>query len=396
MEKLSSHDRILRTIAGQPVDRIPIYSPIRWTPLAPEPEPGDWKAHPNHQALVSLASQWCDPFVKLAIPERIPLGGIQDRWNSSHTGIFDRRFLMIPPECVQVVEDGERAGRRVTRYRVNTPKGDLTTTEAVTPGVDTIWMLEPLIKDVEDAEKILAVPYRFDPPDLTSFLADKDKLGDRGVTVLVVSSPLVMVSRMMDFQTFLEWTITERSLIDRMMRVAQERTIERLQYALQNGAGPLIRFSGCEQATPPMMSNRFFDGFIVKYEAPLWQITRDAGRIVSVHCHGKVATIIDKFVDLGVQVLDPVEPPPQGDIEIGEAKKRAARGPMTLIGNVELSMLQSCSVDQVEREVRRAICEGGRQYFILGASSLLCSAVDDHLRDNITRFIEAGIKYGSF
>jgi hypothetical protein len=46
--------------------------------------------------------------------------------------------------------------------------------------------------------------------------------------------------------------------------------------------------------------------------------------------------------------------------------------------------------------VRRAICEGGRQYFILGASSLLCSAVDDHLRDNITRFIEAGIKYGSF
>jgi hypothetical protein len=109
-----------------------------------------------------------------------------------------------------------------------------------------------------------------------------------------------------------------------------------------------------------------------------------------------VAAIIDKFVDLGVQVLDPVEPPPQGDIEIGEAKKRAARGPMTLIGNIELSMLQSCSVDQVEREVRRAICEGGRKHFILGASSLLCSSVDDHLRDNLIRFIEAGITYGSF
>lgn len=397
MQRGSSRDRILRTISGQPVDRIPIYSPVRWTPLAAEPEPGDWKAQENHRVLVSLAAQHCDFFVRLAIPERTPIGGTQDEFNSTQRGIFEQRFFLIPPECVRArEEEGEDDGPTYTRYTVDTPKGCLTSMEAVTPGVDSVWMIEPLIKNAEDARKMMSVPYRFDQPDLTGFLAARDRLGDRGVAVLSLSSPLAMVSRMMDFQMFLEWTITERPLIDRMIQMAQERIAERLRYALQGGAGPIVRFSGCEQATPPLMSNRFFEEFIVKYESPLWRMVREAGRILSVHCHGKVGTVIDRFVDLGAQLLDPVEPPPQGDIEIGEAKRRAARGPMTLLGNIELSMLGSCSEDQVEHEVRKAICEGGRKYFILGASALLVSAVSDKLRDNLVRFIEAGARYGTF
>ena len=396
MVGLSSRDRILRTLEGQPVDRVPIYMPVRWTPLEPEPDPDDWKAEANHRALVSLAAEMGDSFVHLAVPERVPIGGSQDVFDSTETGIFDRRFFMIPPERVRVTKEEKTAERRYTRYRVDTPKGHLTAEEAVTRGVDTLWTTEPLVKDRDDAEKIMSVPYRFTPPDLTGFLEASDRLGDRGVPVLFVSSPVAMVSRLMDFQVFLEWTITERPLVDRMIQVARERVADRLQYVLEGGVGPLVRFGGCEQATPPMMSNRLFEEFIVEHEAPLWQMVRDAGRIVWVHCHGKVATVIDRFVDLGVQLLDPVEPPPQGDIEIGEAKNRAARGPMTLLGNIEFDMLRSCSQDQVEREVTKAIREGGRKHFILGASAHPRSAVSDKLRDNLVRFAEAGIRYGTF
>ena len=41
---------------------------------------------------------------------------------------------------------------------------------------------------------------------------------------------------------------------------------------------------------------------------------------IHVHCHGNVGTLLDSFVAMGVDSTDPVEPPPQGDIDIAEAK----------------------------------------------------------------------------
>ena len=398
MQRLSSKERILRTLAGQPTDRIPIFAPIPWHPLSPDPTPEEWKAQPNYRQLVSLAAEFCDFYVTLDIPERNPLGvrGESARMHGIPTGIFDRRFFLTPPGSVEVFDPETRHGREYTAYRICTPKGNLTSVDAAIPGVDTLWSCEPLIKDVDDAEKILSLPYRFDSPDLTDYYADLERLGQRGVAVCFVSSPLVMVSRMMDFQTFLEWTITECALLERMLRTVQDRLSERLACILEKGVGPIIRFGGCEQATPPMMSNRLFDELVVKYEAPLWGMVREAGRIVWVHCHGKISTILERFLELGVQMLDPVEPPPQGDILLDDARQRAAGGPMTLVGNIEMSDLQASSQQEIERKVSQAICRGGQKYFILGASDVVISAVDDCLRDNVIRFVEAGIRHGTF
>jgi uroporphyrinogen-III decarboxylase len=399
MEKLSSKERMLRTIAGQPVDRIPIIPPVPWQPLTPQPDPDNWKAQPNYQQLIPLVAENCDFYAHLDIPERSPIGNERNTEKIRGVatgGIFDRRFFFTHPERIRVIEDRRENGRRYTRFEVHTPKGDLTTIDVRPSDVDTVWTTEPLIKDVDDAGKILSAPHRFDPPDLTEYFAERDKLGNRGVAVCFVTSPLVMISRMMDFEQMFEWTLTERPLFEKMLQTAQERIAERLQWALENGVGPIFRFGGCEQATPPMMSNHFFDEIIIRYEGPLWRMVRDAGRILWVHCHGKVSTIFDRFVDMGVQLLDPVEPPPQGDIQMKEAKERAAAGPMTLIGNIEISDLQAESADQIESKVREAICQGGRKHFILGPSDVACSAVEDHLRDNIIRFVEAGVKYGTF
>jgi len=398
MDQLSSRERILRTVAGQPTDHTPIFAPITWHPLSPEPAPGDWKTQPNYRRLVALAQAHCDFFVQLEIPERTPFRNAQGRYgmHGIPEGIFDRRFLLTPPECVELCGAEWQDGRRIERYTIHTPRGQLTTTEGVNAGEDTVWEVEPLIKDPDDAEKLLAVSARFDPPDMRGYFAARERLGDRGVAVCFISSPLVMVSRLLGFQRFLEWTVTERPLVERLIANAAERVAERLRYILVQGAGPIIRFGGCEQATPPMMSGRMFDRFILGYEQPLWQMARDAGRIVWVHCHGRVATVIDKFVDNGVQMLDPVEPPPQGDIELHAAVRRAAAGPMTLVGNIEWSDLVQRTPAEIEALVERAVHDGGGQHFILCASAEALSAVDDHLGENIVRFIKAGARYGDF
>ena len=66
---LSSRERVLRTIAGEPVDRIPIWSPIDWNPLVSEPESSSWKAQPYYQDVVRVASQYCDFLIHIGIPE---------------------------------------------------------------------------------------------------------------------------------------------------------------------------------------------------------------------------------------------------------------------------------------------------------------------------------------
>ena len=106
--------------------------------------------------------------------------------------------------------------------------------------------------------------------------------------------------------------------------------------------------------------------------------------------------MIERIRDGGAQMLDPVEPPPQGDIQFAGARARARQGEMTLVGNIEFSALQNDSPDQIEDQVRRAISDGGPQYLILAASAETISAVDDRLRDNIIRFIQAGRMYGTF
>ncbi len=396
VDHLSSQERILRTLRGQPVDRVPIFAPIPWNPLSPEPPPEDWKALPNYRQLVTLAATHCDFFAQLDIPERTPFRNCQPRYGMQGVpeGIFDRRFFLAPPDRVEVAGEEIQGATRLIHYRVHTPGGILTTTDAIRPGEDTVWEHEPLVQDRDDAERLLALAARFDPPDLTSYLAARERLGTRGVAVCFVSSPIVMVSRLTGFQRFLEWTLTEADLLDRMLRTIQERIAERLQYVLEHGAGPIFRFGGSEQATPPMMSPRFFDRYVLTYEQPLWQLVRDAGQGVWVHCHGRVSSAIAKFRDAGVAMLDPVEPPPQGDMEFAEAKARARRGPMTLVGNVEFSALQNDTPEQIERQVQRAICDGGSPYTILAASAEAISAVDDRLRDNIIRFVQAGHKYG--
>ena len=66
----TSMDGRLRTIAGQPVDRIPIRPPLVMHASGLDPEPDHWRAQPNYRQLMLLFIEHCSPFVEPTIPER--------------------------------------------------------------------------------------------------------------------------------------------------------------------------------------------------------------------------------------------------------------------------------------------------------------------------------------
>jgi methionine synthase II (cobalamin-independent) len=114
---------------------------------------------------------------------------------------------------------------------------------------------------------------------------------------------------------------------------------------------------------------------------------------IHVHCHGKVRTLLDSFVEMGVDSTDPVEPPPQGDVDIAEAKE-AYDGRLVFRGNIEFLDMETKQPEEIEELVRRAIEDSGKKNVMLQASAGPHERPSDLLLSNVGRYIEAGLKYG--
>jgi len=184
-------------------------------------------------------------------------------------------------------------------------------------------------------------------------------------------------------------------MIDELIQVVFERIYQQLKYLLEQGVGPIFHFGGSEQATPPMMSPQLYDEFVVKYDGQLFDLVHRYKKYVAVHCHGRIKNVLGKMVDMGVDLLDPVEAPPSGDIEIGEAKRKV-KGKITLVGNIQFSDLEFSTPETIDKKVRAAIHSGGEKYFILGTTDGPITSVSDKLKKNYIQLIESSIKYGRF
>ena len=380
-KSFSCRERILRTVRGEKVDRVPIFPPIPWNPwmlIEQRPTTGLY-AEQNYQIVADLVEKHCDSFCR----------------SRALGGMFDRRFMLIPPEHISVASREIVGDRTVVTYRVTTPKGDLRSVEETVRGIQTTYYTEPLLKDKSDVEKIFSVPFRFDKPDLKPFFDEREKIGDRAVMEVGISTPLVSTSRMLDFTQFFEWCLTERATIFKLLETHLERIYVKLEYLRQNGVGPCFWFGGSEQATPPMMSSQMYDDFVVRYDSQLFDLVHKYGGLVHVHCHGKVNTIFERIIDMGVDMLDPMEPPPDGDLEIGEAKRRA-NGRITLMGNIEIRDLDFATPGEIADKVKHAINDGGKKHFMLYPCATAISGLTDQYRDNAIQYIRSGLEYGTF
>jgi uroporphyrinogen-III decarboxylase len=144
-----------------------------------------------------------------------------------------------------------------------------------------------------------------------------------------------------------------------------------------------------------MMSNQMYDDFVFRYDSQLFDLVHKYGGLAHVHCHGKVNTIFERMIDMGVDMLDPMEPPPDGDLEIGAAKQRA-NGRMTLMGNIEIRDLDFATPEEIDDKVRHAINDGGKKYFMLYPTATAISSLTDRYRDNALQYIQSGLEYGAF
>jgi len=188
--------------------------------------------------------------------------------------------------------------------------------------------------------------------------ADK-KLGEEGILLVDLVDPLCLVAELFAFSDFLIFTLTEEKTIMKLLDTAYERIYNYTEYLLKKGVITLFRIVGPEYATPPYLFPSYFHKFVTKYDKEIISLIHSYGGFVRLHCHGKIGKILDEISSMSPDALDPIEPPPDGDIELGELKRRVG-DKITLMGNIEERCFEVYSKDEMDAVVKKTMKEGKR------------------------------------
>ena len=233
------------------------------------------------------------------------------------------------------------------------------------------------------------------PAEFEPYRQHRAEMGSNAVGGAGVNCMVAMLTGIMSYQRMLEWLLLEPALIKLLADTWLERTGDKVDWLLAQGVGPFWHFNGVERAAPPMMSPRQWDQWVVPYDGEIMRRIKaaDPEATIHIHCHGKVRTLLDSFVEMGVDSTDPVEPPPQGNADIGEVKERYD-GRLVFLGNIEFLHMETLQPDEIEQLVRRAIEAGGKRNVMLMPSAGPHQRPSDLFLANAERYIEAGLKYG--
>jgi hypothetical protein len=253
-------------------------------------------------------------------------------------------------------EDGTRYTRRTIRHG----RRIFTAVDRRDPDVNTTWRIEHFLKGPEDLRAWLELPEPLQvngEPDTSGVLAAEAALGDSGIVMIDTADPMCVAADLFSMGDYTVAAATEPALFHRLLeryaRILWPKT-EAVAAALP---GRLWRIYGPEYASVPYLNPRFFREYVVRYDTPMVQAIQRHGGFARLHCHGRLKAILDDIAATGCVGLDPIEPPPQGDVELRYVREKYGEQ-MVLFGNLEASDLENLPTPEFEGRIRRAIAEG--------------------------------------
>jgi hypothetical protein len=275
---------------------------------------------------------------------------------------------------------------------------DLTQIHRRDDGINTTWTIKHLLDDVSDIDRYLAIPYEPPEIDMSDFYKTQERMGDNGLMVLNIADPICLGASLFEMGNFLTLAMTETNKIKYFLDALHERQMRELKILLGNEVKDVIVVvNGPEYATPPYLSPDFFYEFVTCYLIEICREIKSAGAIPLIHCHGKIGRIIDQFAMTEGEMLDPIEPPPDGDIELADVKKRYGNK-FCLVGNIELKEIDTADRDRIDYLVKKAMedAKEGSGFMLMPTATPLNEPIDKKTEENYIQMVESGIKYGKY
>lgn len=137
-----------------------------------------------------------------------------------------------------------------------------------------------------------------------------------------------------------------------------------------------------------LLSPRLVHQFLLPEYRRLCQLYKDNGVLIRFHSCGNVEGVLDTFLDLGVDFLNPVQATANNLSEV----RRRTLGKMTLYGAVSSKILMESTPERIDAEVQRLI-------WMLGQDGGYICAPDQDMpypAENRAAYITAVERYGNY
>ncbi len=376
---MTSRERLLAAISIREADRVPVstYELVGW-------DMGSWyNQHSSYKPLMEFIREKTDCVYMAYLPG--PDFGHRPEMYTTKTW-----------------REGEK---EFTQTIFHTPKGDLTTLNRIDDAIFTTWRLEHLLKDIEDIDKYLSMGWTIaNEPDMSDFARTQKELGEKGIMLPSLSDPIGEGADLFEMGEFLIHAMTETDKIRYFLDAIHERQMTWLRKVMKAGVAAgvnwsevMFRICGPEYATPPYASPEYFALLVTPYVKRMSELFHEYGAKVRIHSHGKIGKVLDEIMKMNPDGLDPIEPLPDGDIELSEVKRRIGSR-VCLFGNIELKLLEHGTTRQVRDFVISAMeqAKKGGGFVMMPTAGPINDPLSPKTEENYRVFIETALEYGRY
>jgi len=375
---MTSRERLMATLCGKPVDRPAVnFYEIGGFHIDPS-NPDEFNIYndPSWQPLLQLAEEQTDLIrmrssvrprsheVVSGLPPRLPtqVGAAGKSDSETCRDEFFKTKKYVEKGCRFKCVTLKIGGRNMTALTRRSPE------------VDTVWTVEHLLKNPEDIKAYLELPGEIfaEDVDVTNLVEEDRKLGDRGIVMVDTEDPICAAASLFSMEDFTIVALTEQKLFHRLLVKLSHHIYTRTEKTAKAFPGHLWRIYGPEYATEPYLPPHLFEEYVVRYTGPMVETIQTYGGFARIHCHGRIRAVLDYIVEMGAVAIDPIEPPPQGDVELEYVRRHYGRE-LVFFGNLEIADVENMEPAEFEKVVEKALIDGtsseGKGFVLMPSSA---------------------------
>lgn len=254
-------------------------------------------------------------------------------------------------------------GGQLREETAHTPYGDLTR-QSLYPTDEPPWEVEKPIKDLRrDWPRLRAVMGEDECWQWEQTFQDRDRIGELGVYSVAIGIPQDwwFFQRQGGYNVvFFDYTDEDEYMQNEVFAFYTRYALARVKAAVEAGADEIML--GGSASSLSASSPRNFRKYDLPFIQEAARICKEGGVYSHLHVCGRSRKVVEMVAEESeVDVMEPLEEPPGGDVDIADVKRRyGAR--LCLKGNLNtFDFMLNATPQQVEERAKRLIddCAAG-------------------------------------
>lgn len=383
----------MATLRGQAVDRpaVNFYEIGGFAVNPSDPDPFNVYNDPSWQPLLQLAEEQTD-LIRMRSPVKARSHEVGPRADTSGLDHVRREFFKT--------EKYIEKGRRFTRTTLKVAGRTMTELSRRDPDIDTVWTLEHLLKNSDDLMAYLSLPDEVftEEVHIGNLLKEDEELAEQGIVMIDTEDPICAAASLFGMENFTIIALTEQRIFHSLLEKLSRHIYARTEKTAKAFSGHLWRIYGPEYATEPYLPPHLFKEYVVRYTGPMVETIQKYDGFARIHCHGRLQAVLDYIVEMGADAIDPVEPPPQGDVELEYVRSKYGKD-LVLFGNIEIADIENTEPGHFEKIVEKALIDGtggkgkGRGFVLMPSSATNSRTITPKVMENYETMVRLTSKF---